>query len=321
MIAVIGCVKETVSVKLLPPKEDERQREGFGGYGYPGPYGMAPPQEMPQEEPEEEDDEITVKGSGCGYNIAVNLAAWGYDTEFISAIGNDTMGSAARAGLDKAGVGQEGLAVFEDSTAVDVELVNIFGDVSMAKKNRHVIKNITPEFIRDRAKILEKAEAIVVDGTIPGETIDYVLKTYGGRSGVKLFFDPASSRGGRKVKDSLEGFYCVMPGRMEAESMSGKTVLSEEQLSEAGAFFGKSGVERSVITIKGGGLYYREGDREGILRPERLITLGSTSGAGDVVSAAVVAGAVDGKTIEEIAADAMEKAALYLADVGVKAVE
>ena len=95
MIAVIGCVKETVSVKLLPPKEDERQREGFGGYGYPGPYGMAPPQEMPQEEPEEEDDEITVKGSGCGYNIAVNLAAWGYDTEFISAIGNDTMGSAA----------------------------------------------------------------------------------------------------------------------------------------------------------------------------------------------------------------------------------
>lgn len=191
----------------------------------------------------------------------------------------------------------------------------------MAKKNRHVIKNITPEFIRDRAKILEKAEAIVVDGTIPGETIDYVLKTYGGRSGVKLFFDPASSRGGRKVKDSLEGFYCVMPGRMEAESMSGKTVLSEEQLSEAGAFFGKSGVERIVITIKGGGLYYREGDREGILRPERLITLGSTSGAGDVVSAAVVAGAVDGKTIEEIAADAMEKAALYLADVGVKAVE
>ena len=97
--------------------------------------------------------------------------------------------------------------------------------------------------------------------------------------------------------------------------------MSEEQLSEAGAFFGKSGVERIVITIKGGGLYYREGDREGILRPERLITLGSTSGAGDVVSAAVVAGAVDGKTREEIAADAMEKAALYLADVGVKAVE
>ena len=71
MIAVIGCVKETVSVKLLPPKEDERQQEGFGGYGYPGPYGMAPPQEMPQEEPEEEDDEITVKDA-----VTISLSIW-----------------------------------------------------------------------------------------------------------------------------------------------------------------------------------------------------------------------------------------------------
>ena len=84
MIAVIGCIKETVSVKMLPPREDDRQQEGFGGYGYPGAYGypdtygmngpQEPLQQDFQEEPEEEDDEITVKGSGCGYNIAVNLA-------------------------------------------------------------------------------------------------------------------------------------------------------------------------------------------------------------------------------------------------------
>lgn len=331
MIAVIGCIKETVSVKMLPPREDDRQQEGFGGYGYPGAYGypdtygmngpQEPLQQDFQEEPEEEDDEITVKGSGCGYNIAVNLAIWGYETELISAIGDDTMGAAAKAGLDEAGVGREGVTVFEDSTAIDVEMINIFGDVSMSKKNRHVIKNITPEFLEDKASILDRAEAIVIDGTIPAEAIDYMLKTYGGRDDVKLFFDPASSRGGKKVRDSLEGFYCVMPGRMEAESMSGKTVLSEEQLSEAGALFGQSGVDRAVITIKGGGLYYREGEKEGILRPKRVVTLGSTSGAGDVVSAAVVAGAVDGKTMEEIASDAMEKAALYLADVGVKELE
>ena len=72
------------------------------------------------------------------------------------------------------------------------------------------------------------------------------------------------------------------------------------------------GVDRAVITIKGGGMYYREGDSEGVLRPERVISFASTSGAGDVVSAAVVAGSLEGKTMEETAGDAMEKAALFL---------
>ena len=51
MIAVIGCVKETVSVKLLPPKEDERQQEGFGGYGYPGPCLLYTSRELPRSWP------------------------------------------------------------------------------------------------------------------------------------------------------------------------------------------------------------------------------------------------------------------------------
>ena len=45
-------------------------------------------------------------------------------------------------------------------------------------------------------------------------------------------------------------------------------------------------------------MYYKEGEKEGILRPERMLSFGNTAGAGDVVSAAVVAGTVDGKDIE-----------------------
>lgn len=46
-----------------------------------------------------------------------------------------------------------------------------------------------------------------------------------------------------------------------------------------------------------------------------MITFGSTSGAGDIVSAAVAAGTVDGESIDKIAGRAMDKAAEFLADV------
>lgn len=304
MIAVIGCVKETVSIIMRPSREEPDQ--GFGG-------AMQPLQ--PQEEKERDDDKIIVRDSGCGYNIAANLALWGYDVEMISAVGDDTLGTAAIAGLDKAGVGREGVAVLAGDTAIDIEYVNILGDVEMSAKNRRMLKNITPDFLKERAGLLDGAEAIVVDGSLPQETIDYISATYGPRDEVKLFFDPADRFGGARGKGALSGFHCVMPGRREAEAMSGRQVMSEEEMSRAGEFFMNEGVERAVITIKGGGLYYREGTSEGILRPERVISFANTSGAGDVISAAMVAGALEGKSMEETVKDAMEKAALFLGNV------
>lgn len=298
MIAIIGCVKETVSIIMRPSREEPDQ--GFG-------VTM-----QPQEEKERDDDKIIVRDSGCGCNIAAHLALWGHDVEMISAVGNDTMGTAAMNGLDRVGVGREGVAVLPGDTAIDIEYVNVLGDVEMSAKNRRILKNITPEFLEERAGLLDRAEAIVVDGSLPQETIEYISATYGARDGVKLFFDPADRFGGARGKGALSGFHCVMPGRREAEALSGRQVMSEEEMSQAGEFFMKEGVDRAVITIKGGGMYYREGDSEGVLRPERVISFASTSGAGDVVSAAVVAGSLEGKTMEETAGDAMEKAALFL---------
>ena len=95
--------------------------------------------------------------------------------------------------------------------------------------------------------------------------------------------------------------------------MARRTVLSADQLMEAGSYFEEQGVKRTIITIKGGGLYYKEGIAEGILAPERVLSFSMTSGAGDVVSAAVVAADLEGKSIEETGKFAMEKAAEFLA--------
>lgn len=307
MIAVIGCAKETVNVKMsMPMDEGERALMGI---------------EEPKTEADIKDDEIAVKDSGCGVNIAKQLAALGYETEFISVVGDDTLGAAVKAGLDDAGVKRGGVDAMPGSTAVDVHFLNVLGEIVMFNKNLEAVKKITPDFVRSKADILDRADYIVVDGSIPQETIEYIAGEYGPRDNVKIFFDPASVSGGYKAADVLEHFHCVLPGRMEAEAMTGKTVLSEEQIREAGLFFEEAGVDRCVITIKGGGMYYREGESEGILRPEKLFPFGSTSGAGDVVSAAVIAGTIEGKDMETVAKEAMAKAAAFLSELGLKAVE
>ncbi len=300
MIAVVGSAKEIVKIVMKDPVEGDGETAG----GFVDPASIEP----------REDDSVTVESSGCGANIALNLAALGYETEFISAVGDDSMGAALKERLNRGGVKTGGVRTFPGMTAVNVDFVNILGDLQFTRRNSSVIKNITPEFLEEEKDILQRADVIVIDGTLPKETIAYMAEKYGNREDVKLFYDPALMHGGYKAREMLGSFYCVMPGRLEAEAMTKKTVLSEDQLMEAGAFFHDKGISKSVITIKGGGLYYKEGLKEGILRPERVLSFGSTSGAGDIVSAAVVAGTVEGKSIEEIAKEAMAMAAEFLSE-------
>lgn len=300
MIAVIGSAKEVIKIIMKDPDPDSGEKKGE----FVDPASIAP----------REEDSMILESGGCGANIALHLAEQGYDVELISAVGDDSLGAAVVNRLAGAGVGTEGVAKLDGLTAVNVDFLNILGDLNFTSRNTTIIKNITPEFLKKREAILERAEIIVIDGTLPAETIEYIAERYGGSDEVKLFYDPAMIHGGYKARKIIERFYCVLPGRMEAEAMTSKTVLSQEQIMEAGKFFCEKGVTKTVITIKGGGLYYREGDKEGILRPERMLSFGNTSGAGDVVSAAVIAGTAEGKDIEEIAKEAMAKAAEFLRD-------
>ena len=299
MIAVVGCAKQAVRIVMRPPDEEN---------------GMAAGAIEPAAIEPKEDEKMLVESGGCGANIALHLAEMGYETQFISAVGSDAMGAALMHRLEKAGVKTDGVKEVPQTTAVDVDFLNVLGDLEFSRRNSTVIKNITPEFLKERSDILDSADIIVIDGTLPRESIEYMAEKYGGRDDVKLFYDPAMMHGGYKAREVIGSFYGMMPGRMESEAITKKNVLSEDQMMEAGAFLHEKGVTRIIITIKGGGLYYKEGMNEGILRPERMLSFGDTSGAGDVVSAAVIAGTAEGHDIETVAKAAMQKAAEFLAD-------
>ncbi len=307
MIAVIGGACAAIKIKMKP-QPDAETMQMMGGmdqdvYDYNNANVAAK---------EAGGDDITMTNSGCGYNIAVNLVKKGLDVSFATVLGNDAYGYAVMHMLKEAGVDTGNVKTADGSTPVRVDMLNILGDPMMSQYNDKIYNEITVPVVKTWANMMEDAEAIVIDGNLPAETIEYIAETYGDKK--KIFFDPANHIGSIKARDVVGKFHCVMPGRLEAEALAKKTILSEDELMAAGRHFEEQGVSKTVITMKGGGLYYKDGMNEGILRPENVLMFAATSGAGDVVSAAVVAADLQGKTMDAAAAEAMADAAEFLKD-------
>lgn len=304
MIAVVGGAGLVVKV-LMIPQEDTYDKPVMGDQFDYSTLNVAAKAAQ--------GDDVTIESNGSAFSIACHLAEMGKDVAFASVVADDAMGLAVREQLKAIGVDVSNLRTVEGSTPVQVELLNVLKDPQMVFGNSKLYEAMTPEMAEGWSELFDNAEAIVVDGNLPKETLEYIADKYGNKDDVKLFFDPASHAGAVNSRDILGSFYCVMPGRVEAEAMVRDTVLSAEQLMEAGEFFAKKGVAKTIITIKGGGLYYKADAVAGMLKPERVLSFADTSGAGDVVSAAVVAADLDGKPIEEIGQFAMQKAAEFLA--------
>ena len=355
MIAVIGGVSVLVDVRLKPPKRDaELQKkqddealrqagidpdriddvsaggqklEGFSQYyertmrqqaseNYWNEVGLGSSQFGGYDPVDaDKDTDIRATNSGCAYNVARSLAAdHGKDVTFISIIGDDAFGLAAMCELEQAGVDVSGVKTVSGSTPVSVEIHNIIGELQFQRENSSAMEKLTPDVIDENAGTLEEAEIIFVDGTVPAQTLNYISEKYACKS--RIFFDPGSITGGMRFADSVMKAHCVLPGRMEAEAMSGQQVLGMDQLMAAGQAFEERGVERVIITLKGGGLYYKEGTSSGLIKPERKLTFAETKGAGDVLTAAVIAACAGGEeSLEAAAAAGIDAAAEFLKDV------
>ena len=303
MIAVVGGAGLAVKVRMIPQEESFEQHAMGDVFDYNSINVAAKTAQG---------DDVEIASSGSAFNIAIHLAEMDKEVALATVAGNDAVGLAVVEQLKALGIDTSYVRKVEGSSAATVQIMNILNDPQMVFGNSKLFEKMTPEMAEGWASLLDSAEAIVLDGGLPEETMKYIVDKYGAKEGVKIFFDPADHEGALKAREIAGKFYCVMPGRVEAEAMLRQTVLSADQLMDAGRVFEERGVKKTIITIKGGGLYYKDGIDEGIIAPERVLSFASTSGAGDVVSAAVVAADLEGKSIEEIGKFAMQKSAEFL---------
>ena len=234
---------------------------------------------------------ISMSYGGVGRNITENLARLGVSVNFISVAGNDFPGRGAVRELQDLGVDVSGVRLLPyENTAVYMSILNLLGDMELALCNMDVLERLSVEFIDEALKNIGASKIVGMDTNLTEETLEYVT---GKLEGVPVFLDPVSVAKAERAKNLIGRFHTVKPNRMEAEILTGMSILCEEDLEEASRWFVGQGVKRVFITLGAGGVYYREGEVAGFMRPEPAEIVSAT-GAGDAFSAAVICGNLRG---------------------------
>lgn len=253
---------------------------------------------------------VSISYNGTGRNIAENLGRMGTDTALAAVAGNDITGRGAKLQMEELGVDTQFFHLLEgQNTAMNVAVLNIIGDLEFAVDNTDAYQCMSKEIIDEAKDRLDEAKIICADGSLPQETLKHLTEI----TDTPLFFDPHTEEDAEKAKDFIGKFHTIKPNRGEASVLCGMEIFSEEQLMAAGQWLADQGVHRIFITLSGGGVYYKEGFTEGILRPDQVLAFINEEGAGDAFSAAILDGTVRGMdNVKDLAAYGMKAAAIAL---------
>lgn len=252
---------------------------------------------------------ITISYGGVGRNIVENLARLGTKVNFISVAGDDLPGRGAVRELQDLGVAVEHIRLLpEENTAVYMSILNLVGDMELAMCNMDVLERISIDFLEEALEPLKQSKVVGIDTNLTEDTLEYATRKL---KDIPLFLDPVSVAKAERARGVIGRFHTVKPNRMEAETISGLSILSEQDLKEAARWFISQGVQRVFITLGAGGVFYMDDKDTGMIRPEPIQMISAT-GAGDAFSAAVIHGTLKGFEIGKTARLGMAAASIAM---------
>ena len=253
--------------------------------------------------------QVTMAYGGVGRNITENIARTGGNVAMISVIGDDYMGQGAKRELEQLGVDVHGIETIKGrNSAMYLSILNHNRDMELALCDMDILEHLTGETIDKHLRFLRNSKVVALDGNLDEELLS---KTVEKLDGVKLFFDPVSSKKAIKAKKHIGRFYAIKPNKLEAEVLSGMSIENEDDLRSAAAWFLGQGVKQVYITLNKEGVYYKDAEKEGVIRPGQ-VNLVSATGAGDSFSAMILMGIAGELDIEETARYGMAAASIAM---------
>lgn len=253
---------------------------------------------------------ISLAYGGVGRNIAENAARLGGEVAMVSVIGDDQMGRGAKAQLAELGVDVSHIEELAGRTSsMYLSILNENHDMAVAISDMGIMEALTPQKLADCADFLKASRIVALDANLDEDFLAYACDLL---AGTPLFFDPVSAKKAVRAKNLVGRFYSIKPNLMEAEVLSGIRITNEADLKRAGDWFLAQGVKQLFITLNKDGVYYKDQQKEGFIRPAEGLRIVSATGAGDSFSAAILLGCVKNFDIEQIARMGMAAASVAM---------
>lgn len=246
---------------------------------------------------------ISMSPGGVGRNIAHNLRLLGMNVRLCAAVGDDVYGESLYKSCLNLGMDMSLAPRVSGATSCYLYVTDETGEMLVGIADTDISEHINPTYLRGILDELNAADAVVIDGNLPAETVRFIAENVT----VPLFADPVSSAKAEKLRPALPKLCAFKPNALEAMSLTGES--TPEAAADA---LIRLGTQRVFVSLGADGLLACEGDT--LLRlPCEALTVVSTTGCGDAAAAAIIWATVNGADLESTAKAALHAAALTAA--------
>lgn len=221
---------------------------------------------------------------GKGSNQAVAAARLGADVAFLTAVGDDTLGTAARELWAGEGVDASATVTIPDAaTMVGMILVEPSGE------NRIVVAagaldHLSPDHVEAFRPHLAGADIAVVSLEIPLETALAAIRSARG-AGTRTLLNPAPAQA--LPEDAWAHIDVLTPNRTEAAILLGHDPDADESPESLAGQLHAKGVGTVVLTLGGDGALIHDADGSRLIAAASPTAVVDTTGAGDAFTAAL----------------------------------
>lgn len=246
---------------------------------------------------------------GVGRNIAHNMALLGVPTVLITALGEDMPAgqiadSCAGLGIDLS----HALRLPGEATSTYLFLTDHQGEMELAVSDMDIYRHLTPDFLKRKLDVLDRARLVVCDTNIPAESVEFIAR----HCAAPVFLDTVSTAKAVKAKPILGKLHTLKPNRIEAALLSGVDIVDEVSLQVAASKLLETGLERVFISLGGDGVL--AADHQGLVHlPIYPGEMKNATGCGDAFMAALAWSFWQDKTLEESARAGLAAASIALA--------
>lgn len=200
---------------------------------------------------------------GIARNVCYNLGHLGVRNYLISVYGNDEEGENVRSdsfanGIDITYCRQLPHA----STSRYLSVVDANGRQIVALDDMKISENITPEFLEQREPVIVNAEAVVIDSSLPSQTLAWIC----GKASGPIFARVVSVNKAERLLPVLGSVDTLVLGEAESQLVSGIAVYDGRTAHICMEALAKAGVKHMLMFVQGIGLVYR-GDEETVTVP------------------------------------------------------
>lgn len=219
---------------------------------------------------------------GVTRNVAHNLAKLGNKVMVVTALGNDEMAASLKRHYASLGI-KLTVAPTKFPTPTYVAINDSNRDMAVAVFDNRAIKDITPNYIKKIAKIINQYDYIFIDGNDSKETIEYVCNRFKNK---KIFCDPIAPEFVHKFLGVLDKIYLMKCNIYEARALVNQRKIQKEVLIKA---IFKKGLKNVVVSDSRNDVYYGLNKKDIYHYPvTQFKKIANTTGCGDALMSGII---------------------------------